>query len=47
MLDRAEQAQDAAFVGMQHAGIVGGDGTVYKTHDEADVAMKKVTTCTQ
>ena len=27
--------------------IVGGDGTVYKSRDEADVAMKKVTTCTQ
>lgn len=27
--------------------VVGGDGTVYKTRDEADVAMKKVTVCTQ
>ena len=27
--------------------VIGGDGTVYKSRDEADVALKKVTTCTQ
>ena len=27
--------------------VVGGDGTVYKTREEADMAMKKVTVCTQ
>ena len=27
--------------------VIGGDGTVYKTREEADVAMKKVTVCTQ
>lgn len=26
--------------------VIGGDGTMYKTRDEAETAMKKVTVCT-